>query len=110
MEPISIHPSNYIPLAKGNDTPLTGKGPSLRETAQSFEAFFILEVLREMENTLEEGSIFGGGIEGKTFGDIARWELAQRISQQSHLGIADAMVEQLTSRGETPPKSEENKP
>ncbi len=110
MEPIPIQSQKCIPFPKENDTPLNGKEPSLRETAQSFESFFILEVLREMENTLEEGSIFGGGIEGKTFGDIARWELAQRISQQSHLGIADAMVKQLTSREENPLKSGENKP
>ena len=110
MEPIAINSAKYIPFAKGNDTPLNGKEPSLRDAAQSFESFFILEVLREMENTLEEGSLFGGGIEGKTFGDIARWELAQRISQQSHLGIADAMVEQLTSREGDPLKAGENKP
>ena len=110
MEPIPIQPPKCIPFQKENDVPLEGKEASLREAAQSFEAFFILEVLREMENTLEEGSLFGGGIEGKTFGDMARWELAQRISKQSHLGIADAMVQQLTSRGEDSLKSGENKP
>jgi Rod binding domain-containing protein len=41
---------------------------------------------------------------------MARWELAQRISQQSHLGIADAMVQQLTSREGNPLKSGEKKP
>lgn len=82
----------------------------LKEAAQTFESLFVLEVLREMEKTLGEGSMFGGGIEGKTYGDFIRWELAKNISSQSSLGIADALVRQLGPLVEQPSGKAESSP
>jgi flagellar protein FlgJ len=83
---------------------------SLKEAAQTFESLFVLEVLREMEKTLGEGSMFGGSIEGRTYGDLIRWELAKSISSQSSLGIADALVQQLGPLLEESPGKAESVP
>ena len=83
---------------------------SVKEVAQTFESLFILEVLREMEKTLAEGSIFGSGIEGRTYGDLIRWELAKNISGQSPLGIADALVRQFGPPVERSPAKAESAP
>lgn len=109
MDPIPINHSNPIPLP-AKEGILQEKNPTLKETAQQFESLFLLEFLREMEKTLEQRSIFGGGIEGNMYGDIARWELAKNISSQAKLGIADALLEQLTSRSEPLSKPEEETP
>jgi Rod binding domain-containing protein len=120
MDPPSVNGTSYIRLPSVRDgvpeaTPGQVKGTpisrakdfverdqtpqsdyaSLKEAAQTFESLFVIEVLREMEKTLGEGSMFGGSIEGRTYGDLIRWELAKNISSQSSLGIADALVQQL---------------
>jgi len=100
IDPIPIARHDFLSL------PHTGKGientgqTTVREAAQNFEALFVLELLQEMEKTLEKGSIFGDGLEGKTYADLMRWELAKKISTQSPLGIADALIQQLE-----PPKA-----
>lgn len=134
MDPVSGNGANFIPLSsakqetlqverhqeKGillpqNGLPLDGEEVSarhsdLKQTAQTFESLFILQLLNEMEKTLEEGSIFGGGIEGRTHGDLLRWELAKKISSRSPLGIADALIQQLELSAEQKPEKSEKTP
>ena len=107
MEPLNIKPPSFLPLSSDVKESLQKQDPTLKETAQQFESLLIVELLREMEKTLEEGSIFGGGIEGDIYGDLVRWELAKNISSSSQLGIADAMVRQLSSPSELSSKVDE---
>ena len=134
MDPVSGNGANFIPLSSAKQetlqvehhqekrVPLSQYGlplggevvdarrSDLKQTAQTFEALFILQLLNEMEKTLEEGSIFGGGIEGQTHGDLLRWELAKRISSRSPLGIADALIQQLEQSSEQKPEKGEKTP
>ncbi|MFH1010630.1 MAG: rod-binding protein [bacterium] len=95
MEPLAIQKSNFLPRSRTENTKAAEQPTRLKEVAQTFESLFVLQLLQEMEKTLETGSIFGAGIEGKTYGELIEWELARRISAQSPLGIADALIRQL---------------
>ena len=96
---VSHHQENCVPLSQSKllfgGEAKDARRSELKQAAQTFESLFVLQLLNEMEKTLEEGSIFGGGIEGQTHGDLLRWELAKKISSRSPLGIADALIQQL---------------
>ena len=95
IDPIPIASHDFLSLPHARRGTGSAGQTTVREAAQNFEALFVLELLQEMEKTLEKGSIFGDGLEGKTYADLVRWELAKNISTQSPLGIADALVQQL---------------
>ncbi|MBM3325024.1 MAG: hypothetical protein FJY66_05090 [Calditrichaeota bacterium] len=110
MEPFAIPKSNFLPLSRVDGTKSAEPPTKLHEVAQTFESLFVLKLLQEMEKTLENGSIFGTGIEGRTYGELIEWELAKRISAQSPLGIAEALRKQLEPAVNSSSKIGETKP
>jgi flagellar protein FlgJ len=95
MDNFAISKKDLLPLSPVQTTQAGSQHKALKDAAQSFESLFVLQLLQEMQKTLEGGSLFGTGMEGKTYGELIEWELAKRISAQSPLGIADALVKQL---------------
>jgi flagellar protein FlgJ len=95
MDNFAISKKDLLPLSSVQTAQAGSPHRALRDGAQSFESLFVLKLLQEMQKTLEGGSLFGAGMEGKTYGELIEWELAKRISAQSPLGIADALVKQL---------------
>ncbi len=102
MDNFAISKGTLLPLTPVKTARAGEQHKALKDAAQSFESLFVLELLHEMQKSLEGGSLFGTGIEGKTYGELIEWELAKRISAQSPLGIADALVKQLEPDS-TPP-------
>jgi Rod binding domain-containing protein len=106
--PIAPRKSLSVPIAKKEIG--SKKNTTVREAAQNFEALFVMQVMQEMEKSLENGSIFGNGLEGKTYGDLMKWEIAKNISTQSPLGIAEALVKQLEPQKAAQSPAQENIP
>ena len=99
---------------------LDAERAKLRKAAEGFEAIFVRQFLRTMNSTIS-GGMFGGGIAGEMYGDIAENALAETMAGEGRFGIADSLYRQLSSRleanasgrvvplGENTPKAGEGK-
>ena len=65
---------------------------SLQQAAQSFEAYLIQLLLKEMRNTIPGGGAAGSGLGGAAYQSIADEALATAMSQTGGLGLAKMLA------------------
>ncbi len=65
------------------------------------EGLFLGMMLKEMRNTLEEGSLFGGD-SSDVYGGLFDLMLSQNLSDGSPLGLSQLLQKQLVKNGATP--------
>jgi flagellar protein FlgJ len=66
----------------------------LDETVQQVEGLFLGMLLKEMRNTLEDGSLFGGD-SSDVYGGLFDLMLSQNLSDGSPLGLSQVLQSQL---------------
>ncbi|MEL0206960.1 MAG: rod-binding protein, partial [Alphaproteobacteria bacterium] len=69
----------------------------LREVAEKFEAIFLNEFMKQARQTKLADDIFGSSAK-TTYEQMLDREYADQLSGKINLGIADALVEQLSKR------------
>lgn len=78
--------------------PLPEERTSLQQAAQSFEAYLIQLLLKEMRNTIPGGGAAGSGLGGTAYQAIADEALATAMSQTGGLGLAKVLAGGVTGR------------
>ena len=72
----------------------------LQKACQDFEALFLTHLIRTMRASSEtEDSLFGEGFGGSLFQDLFDAEVAQSMSSQRSMGLAQQLMEQLKASG-----------
>lgn len=91
-----------------------GMGPAARrprspeEAAKQFEQILVQQMVRTMTKDLFDGSLTGDdapqwmGAYNDIQSDVLTTELAQKITHDGRLGIADLLMKQWSRGGETP--------
>ena len=67
----------------------------LREATQQFEALFMDMLLKELEKSTSDGTLFGNMPGGDIYRSMVRGALSERLADPGSLGIADALYRQL---------------
>ena len=80
------------PVAEGEITPQQRKA---REAAESFESFFLTQVLDTMFAGIETDGPFGGGTEEKQWRSMLNEQFATAIAKSGGIGIADQLYRQI---------------
>lgn len=85
------------PLLAANLSKKPDKNADLREVAEQFEAMFINQFLAQSRKTKLADDLFGNkGTE--TYNSLLDQERAQQLANSVDLGIADALVRQLSGK------------
>ncbi len=75
--------------------PMTPQQRKTREAAESFEAFFLSQVLNSMFSGIETDGPFGGGNGEKQWRSMLNEQFATAIAKSGGIGIADQLYRQL---------------
>ena len=70
----------------------------LREAAEQFEAIFLNEFLKQARKAKLAEDIFASSAK-ETYEDMLDREMSTHLSSQVNLGIADALIRQLSGKG-----------
>lgn len=66
-----------------------------RETARSFEAFFLTRMLEQMSAGIETNGPFGGGQSEKIYRSLLNQQYAENLSAAGGVGLADTIYNEL---------------
>lgn len=72
-----------------------------REAAESFEAFFISQMLSDMFSGLETDPLFGGGQGETVFRSLMIDEYGKSVASTGGIGIADSVMREIIRLQET---------
>jgi peptidoglycan hydrolase FlgJ len=72
----------------------SGKQHSVDAVAQSFEGMFMSLLMKEMRQTLDSGSFFGGD-SADVYGGMFDMYLGQHLAQAGGIGLAKVLKSQL---------------
>jgi len=75
---------------------------AVEEVAQQFEALFIQMMLKSMRDAVEDGGLFGSD-QLDTYEQMADQQLALDMSSKGGIGLAEALVSQLSRHQSTEP-------
>lgn len=67
----------------------------LRKVADSFEAIFARQLLREMRDSVLKSSLFGEGTASEVYQEMFDDHLAEAIGKAGGFGLGDVLVQQL---------------
>ncbi len=67
----------------------------LKAACQQFEALFVHSMYKEMRKTVPTDGLVPAGSGQDVFQEMMDWEVAQKATQGSGLGIAEALYRQL---------------
>lgn len=86
-----------IPQApKVHAKPANTLGPDkAQEAAREFESFFIFQMLEHMSEGIESPDVYGGGSAENMFRSMVNEKMAAEVSENSNLGIAEAVEQQI---------------
>ena len=70
----------------------------LREAAEQFEAIFLNEFMKQARKAKLAEDIFASSAK-ETYEDMLDREMSTHLSSQVNLGIADALIRQLSGKG-----------
>jgi len=66
-----------------------------RETAESFEAVFLSQILKSMSIGLKSDGPFGGGHSEEIFQDVLNEEIANQIARNGGIGLSDSVYREI---------------
>ena len=97
--PSPVFQSELLGLQSRHLTELAKSGDkeAISHVASEFEGLFASTLLKEMQQTLETGSIFGEEAD-QVFGGLFELLMGQYIGQTKSLGIADMVQRYLESQ------------
>ena len=69
----------------------------LKELSQDFEAIFIKQMLKAMNNTLEKDGLLDGGYAERIYEDMLLDEYSLKMARSANFGLAELLYKQLSS-------------
>ncbi len=88
-----------LPLSAADGTyNAAAEKAKLRKAAEGFEAIFLRQLLKTMRSTVPEGNMYGGGSTGEMYADMVESSLAETMSKQGRLGIANTLYNRMVKR------------
>ncbi len=85
--------------------PATAFEKKARETAESFEAVFLSQILKNMSMGIKTDGPFGGGHGEDIFRDVLNEEIANQISRNGGIGLSDAVYREILKNQEVNPEN-----
>ena len=82
-----------LPIQKKDD-PETRK-LEVEKAARDFEALFVGQMLKTMQETVPENELFGGGDAEKVFREMFLDEVGKDVAKHDSLGLAKSIVQQI---------------
>ncbi len=67
----------------------------LEEAAESFEAYFVYKVLKQMHSSINKSSLFGDAKKSEYYNDMLLDAYSKEISKSGGFGIKDIIISQL---------------
>ncbi|MBU0508168.1 hypothetical protein KKH27_04945 [bacterium] len=89
-----LHPTGVKPVAESADK----EQALLVKAAEDFEQLLALQMVRQMQKSLEGGSLFGEGLSGDVYSGLAEWELARILTRDTDFGIKEEILRQARNR------------
>ncbi|WP_262694983.1 rod-binding protein [Kordiimonas aquimaris] len=86
---INASKTNTLDSVRGLDN------KAARETAESFEAVFLSQMLKPMFDTLSTDGIMGGGKAEGMYRDMMVDEVGKSIAKNGGIGIADSIYREI---------------
>ncbi len=75
--------------------PTTPFEKKARETADSFEAVFLSQILKSMSLGMKSDGPFGGGHSEEVFRDVLNEEIATQIARNGGIGLSDSVYREI---------------
>ncbi len=90
----STHPHPSLLCVKAEEAPSYKN--ELKQAAQDMESLFLLQMIKEMRNSLnEDWDIMGGGFGSKMTRDVLDGEMANHMAKSQGIGLADIIFNQM---------------
>ena len=70
----------------------------LRQATRDFEAIFMRQLMAAMQQSLENGGMFGEGVSGGIYSDFMNSAIADKVSERGGIGLADALYRRIVVR------------
>ncbi|MBL4803062.1 MAG: rod-binding protein [Emcibacter sp.] len=94
-------------LTKGHASKsLTTFERKARETAESFEAVFLSQILKSMSIGLKSDGPFGGGQGEEVFQDVLSEQIATQIARSGGIGLSDSVYREILKTQEVSPSDD----
>ncbi len=74
-----------------------------RETATTFEAVFLSQILKSMSMGIKSDGPFGGGQAEEVFQDVLSEEVANQIARNGGIGLSDSVYREILKTQEAEP-------
>lgn len=74
-----------------------------RETATTFEAVFLSQILKSMSMGIKSDGLFGGGQAEEVFQDVLSEEIANQIARNGGIGLSDSVYREILKTQEVGP-------
>ena len=88
--------SQAQPLTQNNrQQATTAFEKKARDTAETFEAVFLSQILKSMSIGLKSDGPFGGGHSEEIFQDVLNEEIATQISRNGGIGLSDSIYREI---------------
>ena len=115
---LAFDPQMHIPRSafENGDKADQGKRQAMKDVCQSFEAFFLQSMFKEMRDTVPQGGLLEESFSSGFYREMLDKQVAQQSAQRDDFGLAQAMYEQfsasrtdgIASEKEDPKSSSEN--
>lgn len=83
--------------------PATAFEKKAKETADSFEAVFLSQILKNMSSGLKSDEMFGGGHSEEVFRGVLNDEIATQITRNGGIGLSDSIYREILKSQEVDP-------
>jgi len=88
-----------LPLSStGGNADSSVEKAKLRKAAEGFEAIFFRQMLKTMRSTVPDNTMYGSGSTGEMYADMVESSLADAMSKQGRLGIANTLYNRMVRR------------
>ncbi len=95
MRFMNIAPQTQATTQNNRPQPTTPFEKKARETAESFEAVFLSQILKSMSMGMKSDGPFGGGHSEEVFQDILSEEIAGQIARNGGIGLSDSIYREI---------------
>lgn len=77
------------------DNARSNEKKAVTDAAEQFESMLVLQMLRTMQTSLENQSLFGEGQAAQTYGSLGEWELARTIAKSGDFGLKKELLSEI---------------
>lgn len=86
---------NQATTQKAPAKPVTAFEKKAHDTAESFEAVFLSQILKSMSVGIKADGPFGGGQGEEIFQDVMNEEISKQIAKNGGIGLSDAVYREI---------------